>query len=491
VVADNLACNSLIGRINGGTPFEVGSSFNSTAPTSGELDLGVNDSYFADNTQGWTATINLQNSCPPSTINETEGSFTGVWSWDGSGYSAKWSNGAVATIEIKNFTAASVVLDRTDTSTSVSAGLTAVYTGQIASDGKSIVNGSVTWTWPGVAGYPTTGTWNASWANSCSAPTGGTIASETFATVPDHDNKVRTKLGVGEQVWLRADPPQTADWSITSTSGLARLAGATAEDVDRDPRFEEPNKHFRIERELPTTECEQNDLATSQSGSGTVCLSAPYDDDQITVKATFSDGSSALKKFTVTKPTGMIMQRLEFPKETADSDYLFEIRGGGYRRRLYRFAFSPAVFITPGDVSFAYAGIGERDPGHFPGQYSPPYNLLFDLNGTKAWLTTCDKVISPPAVTHSDSFSFPWIFSPFNREVETPFTSTQTGWMVHADNIEAWKGQLPISNSNAAVLNTGYEEFDDWREPRSSRECQEQLVRQFTCASSVSLCNKF
>jgi hypothetical protein len=99
----------------------------------------------------------------PATISESEGPFAGSWVWNGSGYNAEWSNGAFATLSIVSFTTASVVIDRTDTAQSVSAGLTAVYTGTISSAGDSIVNGSVTWTWPGVAGYPNTGTWNASW----------------------------------------------------------------------------------------------------------------------------------------------------------------------------------------------------------------------------------------------------------------------------------------------------------------------------------------
>jgi len=99
----------------------------------------------------------------PGTIKEVEGSFSGTWTWNGQSYNAIWSDGAIAVLTVGSFTATSVVINRTDTSASVSAGMTAVYTGQISSQGNSIVNGEVTWTWPGHYGYPATGTWTASW----------------------------------------------------------------------------------------------------------------------------------------------------------------------------------------------------------------------------------------------------------------------------------------------------------------------------------------
>lgn len=57
VVAPGLNCWSLIGRIGGGPPFEVGTSLTLTAFASGELELGVNDDYYVDNTGSWVATV--------------------------------------------------------------------------------------------------------------------------------------------------------------------------------------------------------------------------------------------------------------------------------------------------------------------------------------------------------------------------------------------------------------------------------------------------
>jgi hypothetical protein len=58
LVAPGLKCYSLIGRIGNGEPFQVGSCYSGVAATSGELQLGVNDENFPDNTGGWQAVIN-------------------------------------------------------------------------------------------------------------------------------------------------------------------------------------------------------------------------------------------------------------------------------------------------------------------------------------------------------------------------------------------------------------------------------------------------
>jgi hypothetical protein len=100
----------------------------------------------------------------PSEIRETEGPTSGIWIWNNTKgqYDAAWNNGAVAAITVKSFTPQSVVLSRTDT-TGTSANLTAVYTGQIASEGCSIIYGQATWTWLGHFAQPPTGAWKAGW----------------------------------------------------------------------------------------------------------------------------------------------------------------------------------------------------------------------------------------------------------------------------------------------------------------------------------------
>jgi len=54
-----LKCVSLMGRIGGGQPFQLGSYTRFAAGSSGELLLGVNDRNPSDNTGSWTATVKL------------------------------------------------------------------------------------------------------------------------------------------------------------------------------------------------------------------------------------------------------------------------------------------------------------------------------------------------------------------------------------------------------------------------------------------------
>jgi hypothetical protein len=103
----------------------------------------------------------------PLTINEQEGPFSGTWTWSNGVFHAVWSNGAIATLTVQSFNTNSVMFNRADAS-GTSAGLTAVYTGQLSGQENSIINGKVTWTWPGHPGYPATGTWTATWTPSAS-----------------------------------------------------------------------------------------------------------------------------------------------------------------------------------------------------------------------------------------------------------------------------------------------------------------------------------
>jgi pimeloyl-ACP methyl ester carboxylesterase len=132
--------------------------------------------------------LQAQNSPPPGTpsVMEVCAVFCGRWTWDNGQYYGLWTNGAVAIMTVKSFTTTSILIDRTDTPQSVSYGLTAVYTGKILSDGNS-ATGSVTWTWPGVAGYPATDTWTATWAaNTCApAPTFAPPPVDILDPVPD------------------------------------------------------------------------------------------------------------------------------------------------------------------------------------------------------------------------------------------------------------------------------------------------------------------
>jgi hypothetical protein len=102
----------------------------------------------------------------PELINETEGPFTGTWRWNGASYNASWSNGATAVIRVVSFTPTSVTFNRQDSS-GATVGLMAAYNGAVTSaadrNGSVVTNGTVTWTWPGHAGYPKSGAWSGNW----------------------------------------------------------------------------------------------------------------------------------------------------------------------------------------------------------------------------------------------------------------------------------------------------------------------------------------
>ncbi len=59
-IAPQLKCYSLIGKIGeNGEPFQIGKNFMGNANGTGELQVGVNDEWFVDNSGEWTATIQV------------------------------------------------------------------------------------------------------------------------------------------------------------------------------------------------------------------------------------------------------------------------------------------------------------------------------------------------------------------------------------------------------------------------------------------------
>jgi hypothetical protein len=168
-----------------------------------------------------------QPSLPP-TIHEQEGPFVGVWSWTGQGYSATWNNGAAAILTVQSFTSASVIIERTDLRRSVSAGLTATYTGQISDAGNSIVNGRVTWTWPGHRGYPATGKWTATWTSP--------VKPKLLFGGQDVTNGTQTVV-VGQQIALTVDPNgltiKSQSWTVPGTRVKGYNASAREGKVDK------------------------------------------------------------------------------------------------------------------------------------------------------------------------------------------------------------------------------------------------------------------
>lgn len=54
-----LTCFALVGQVGTGAPFQVGAGTTLAATNAGELFLGVNDNFYADNSGAWTATITV------------------------------------------------------------------------------------------------------------------------------------------------------------------------------------------------------------------------------------------------------------------------------------------------------------------------------------------------------------------------------------------------------------------------------------------------
>jgi hypothetical protein len=152
---------------------------------------------------------------PPTMIHETEtseyGTYTGTWASNGQNYGASWNNLAAATITVRRFDPSSVEIYREDLPNTTSSGLTAIYKGQISESGNSIVNGTVTWNWPGRRGYPASGTWTAEWIRILW--NGKDITNTTQSAV------------AGQQIALTASLPPGATlakqlWSPWSVEGL-------------------------------------------------------------------------------------------------------------------------------------------------------------------------------------------------------------------------------------------------------------------------------
>jgi hypothetical protein len=80
------------------------------------------------------------------------------WNLDGTEYHAEWPDGARAVIRVERFDADSAVFWRTDKPLSTSAGMTAVYRGQVRD--RSVTGGRVTWSEDGLT---ISGTWTADW----------------------------------------------------------------------------------------------------------------------------------------------------------------------------------------------------------------------------------------------------------------------------------------------------------------------------------------
>jgi len=390
----------------------------------------------------------------PTIIHECEGNLCSNWTWNDLKFRAQWSNGAVATLTVESFTTSSVVIDRTDAPNSSTAGLTAVYTGEISNAGNSIVNGKVTWTWRGFKNGVAKGAWTGTWT-----PTACTIAATTLAHVPGTDDSKRAltgRIGVGENVKLTLTNGDAATWTITSGGG------PLTPDVTAATGFL-PGEGF------PTEQCSGSQ---SSEVSGTqACFIAPDKSDSTIVKATLANGESCSTKFKTAQPEGIVFQRLQTPKDSPD--YAFSKTA---LVPLFKVTMESVAFVTPGDVSFANVIFEERDtePPHFDRRF----NALFNIAGTNAWLLGCDYDLDTGDPFASNSSDSPFDFAVFANgalETQLEFSHVQTVWSITSGTVTFSKRQIealsaagtfvgkPVPDPQASILKEPAVNFNDFK----------------------------
>jgi hypothetical protein len=238
------------------------------------------------------------------------------------------------------------------------------------------------------------------------------ITSRTLATVPGIEDS-RTRIGVGESVELELATPEPATWTITSTSGEVALT-----------QYLTATKDFPPNEGFPSQECSSDGLSQEVFGAQ-ACFTAPSTSSTVVIKATSLDCSSASQTFTVLPPNWLLFQRLH-PRGYGPDFFLFAF---GLQ---YRIQMESAVFVIPGDVSFANVLFKEKDvPSPRSGER---FNALLNVGGTNAWLVSCDKDIDYHDTKNEygqdidpiDPKEAYWVYENNNREI--PFSFVQTEW---------------------------------------------------------------
>jgi hypothetical protein len=268
----------------------------------------------------------------------------------------------------------------------------------------------------------------------CNATSTGShpITSQTSATVPGVSDS-RTCIGVEESVKLITGEPAT--WTITS-SGVPVQLGTNLTAIPSEPQG----------TGLPSVECQSAGLADQVSGTQ-ACFTAPLYAATITVTATFADNSSSSKTFTVLQPSGILFRRMQSPPNSPDY-YLANdgALGFGFTIRM-----QSVGFVTPGYVSFANIGFSEHDrPDPF---FSYKFNSLFNVDGTNAWLLSCDNdkdIVQTfvPGFKQSD-----WVYAHTQFGTKVAFSTVRTAWIYNPlENFPY--GVATYSKGQVAALST-------------------------------------
>lgn len=275
----------------------------------------------------------------------------------------------------------------------------------------------------------------------CNATSTGSrsITSQTSATVPGVSDS-RTCIGVEESVKLTTSEPAT--WTITSSGDPVQLGtNLTAA------------SEFPSGRGFPGEECPGAGLSDQVAGTR-ACFTAPLHAASIIVTATFADNSSSSKTFTVLQPSGIVFRRMQSPPNSPD--YTVNTRGG--LGLTYFVEMESVAFVTPGYVSFADIGFSEHDITQ--PFFSYKFNSLFNVDGTSAWLLSCDHDHDPaetliPSFKQSD-----WVYAHTQYGTQVAFSRVRTSWFFNpleyfpSGSVTYSKGQVQALSSDGNFVNT-------------------------------------
>jgi hypothetical protein len=301
---------------------------------------------------------------------------------------------------------------------------------------------------------------------------GGLINSTTLAPVP-HIANSRACIGVGESVLLTTAKP--AKWTISS-SAPGFLFSAELQPAQFPANFIASDNR-------PLQECSTTAAAPQVDGVE-ACFTAPYQNATVVITAAFADGTSAHKTFAVLEPSGLVFQRVQWPK--GKPDYLFDSTAAGYR-----FDMTSAVFLAPGNVSFANIEIEELAAPN--PRLAPTSNLLFRLEQGDAWFLGCDREIDASAETNPKLSQ--WAYADRTGAHKTQFAYVKTQWAHKPPNgYQYSKGQAaalaptgnfaltPETPATTSILSVPENSpaHNDWVWPATEEQCRDEVKDVFS-----------
>ncbi len=268
------------------------------------------------------------------------------------------------------------------------------------------------------------------------------LTSRTVKSVPMQPDS-RTTIGVAEVVELNTTYPAT--WTIDGEGIMNEPTGG---------------------------ECSLSTSSTPVQGTQ-ACFTAPYSQNQTTITADIEGGQSCSIQLNTIEPSGLVFQRLLAPGYAyGDPRYIGEI------------GMWSAVFVTPGDVSFANIGIAEQDHRNDAENFTTPLtnSTLYKINSNiNAWLIGCDKEVQPLFPTFDvHNWVYTWGSNDYRVASKKEFATVETqitlpfAWLFQKGQIEP--GLFNTFIEPAAVLAV----------PLFSRPCKLEPLSAAGCIADIS-----